>query len=240
MSDVRCQDQAAALADRHLDLDLDLDNLLRLVAPSQQSNLVEVSDFADCPSRLEAVQDAVQVILERDLLTLEEDINSLEKVLCGKTDVDKNPKTEVTLNQATLEGNPALRAIQNDNSSSFRYVSEKNTRSHSSKRGKVQEEEKSESLTATYDGQDQSGNQLKWEICGNISFKTQSQLEIHVAGHLRIDLAKSCIALKRGLQCTLCGLEAKTRNQLVTHIGCKHGRVSHLTADIINDSRYNK
>ena len=195
--------------------------------PSQQSNLVEVPDFADSPPRLEAVQDAVQVILERDLLTLEEDINSLEKVLSGKTNVDKTPKTEVTLNQTTPEVNPAPRQIQNDNSSSFRDVSE-NTRSNSSKRGRVQEEENSESLKATSGGQDPSGNQLKCEICGNISLKTQSQLEIHVAGHLRVDLAKSCTALMRGLQCTLCGLEAKTRNQLVTHIGCKHGRVSQL------------
>ena len=49
--------------------------------PSQRSNLVEVPDFADSPPRLEAVQDAVQVILERDLLTLEEDINLLEHVI---------------------------------------------------------------------------------------------------------------------------------------------------------------
>ena len=236
------EDQTALLVDRHLDTpsqqslateEAQAASLDQLVVPSQRSNLVEVPDFADSPPRLEAVQDAVQVILERDLLTLEEDINSLEKVLSGKTNVDKNPKTEVILNQALPEVNPAPGEIQNDNSSSFRDVSE-NTRSHTSKRGRVQEEENSESLPATSDGQDPSGNQLKCEICGNISLKTQSQLEIHVAGHLRVDLAKSCSALMRGLQCTLCGLEAKTRNQLVTHIGCKHGRVSR------HDDRYCK
>ena len=236
------KDQVAPLADQHLDNpsqqffaaeEAQVVSLDHLVVPSQQSNLVEVPDFAESPPRLEAVQDAVQVILERDLLTLEEDINSLEKVLSGKTNVDKTPKTDVTLNQTTPEVNPAPREIQIDNSSSFRDVSE-NTRSHSSKRGRAQEEENGESLTATSDGQDHSGNQLKCEICGNISLKTQSQLEIHVAGHLRVDLAKSCSALMRGLQCTLCGLEAKTRNQLVTHIGCKHGRVSQ------HDDRYFK
>ena len=117
------EDQAAP-TDHHLD------------SSSQQSNLVEVPDFADSPPRLEAVQDAVQVILERDLLTLEEDINSLEKVLSGKTNVDKTPKAEVTLNQTTPEVNPAPRENQNVNSSSFRDVSE-NTRSHSSKRGRA-------------------------------------------------------------------------------------------------------
>ena len=125
------KDQTALLADRHLDTpsrqslateEAQAASLDQLVVPSQRSNLVEVPDFADSPPRLEAVQDAVQVILERDLLTLEEDINSLEKVLSGKTNVDKTPKTEVTLNQTTPEVNPAPRAIQNENSSSYREV----------------------------------------------------------------------------------------------------------------------
>ena len=210
---------------------------------SQMSNLLDVPDFTDSPPRMKEVQDAVQVILERDLVTLEEDINSLEKVLCEEVTtvnmrqgLSKHLKAEpMSSSQQYQMANPLVEtgASENQNSSAhFEDVSENTRRAHSNKRGRDQNEDTGESES------DQSLNvgggpvehdlletRLKCEMCGNLSLKSQSALENHVAGHFRADIAKTCSNLMRGLQCTICGLEAKTRNQLVTHIGCKHGRV---------------
>ena len=71
-----------------------------------------------------------------------------------------------------------------------------------------------------------SREDLSCQVCGNALIKSLSQLETHVAGHFRTQLNKACLGLYRGLQCLLCGLEAKTTFQLITHIGCKHGRIN--------------
>ena len=199
---------------------------------SQMANLLDVPDFTDSPPRMKEVQDAVQVILERDLVTLEEDINSLEKVLSQEVTVataNKHLKAETmssseqnqTANQLE-ETTLATEERLENRSAQFEDVSENTRRAHSNKRKNDQNEKSGESEPVE---DDQIETRLKCEMCGNMSLKTQSALEIHVAGHLRADIAKTCGDLMRGLQCTLCGLEAKTRNQLVTHIGCKHGRV---------------
>ena len=226
-----------------LDCTCDRRNLEKETVPEQAevpqnspvSQMFDFPDFPDSPPGMKEVQDAVQVILERDLITLEEDISSLEKVLHEEVTVNTEQGLEKRLKSSNQQEQAknrletaAREEFQNPNGSRYEDVSE-NTRAHGSKRGRDQYEQNSESEESSSVGgrvdQDPAGNRLKCEVCGNISLKTQSQLENHVAGHLRADIAKSCSNLMRGLQCTLCGLEAKTRNQLVTHIGCKHGRV---------------
>ena len=83
-----------------------------------------------------------------------------------------------------------------------------------------------EDLKRSREGPSSCREDLSCQVCGNAFIKSLSQLETHVAGHFRLQLNRACLGLYRGRHCNLCGWEAKTSFQLITHIGCKHGRIN--------------
>ena len=95
----------------------------------------------------------------------------------------------------------------------------------------VQQTETHENLLASKEGElfnkDLVNYQLQCQVCEAVC-PTLSQLQQHCTYHFACDIQTKFSNLigESGKECLVCGFTAKSRSQVVTHLGCKHGKVN--------------
>ena len=75
--------------------------------------------------------------------------------------------------------------------------------------------------------------ELECQVCEN-TCSTLSQLHQHCTNHFirNIQTKFSHLIAETGKQCLVCGYMAKSKSQVVTHLGCKHGKVNDILQEM--------
>ena len=75
--------------------------------------------------------------------------------------------------------------------------------------------------------------QLQCQVC-EAACSTLSQLHQHCTNHFvrNIQTKFSNLIGESGKECLVCGFTAKSRSQVVTHLGCKHGKVNDILQEM--------